>query len=57
LVDLLADPSAAVRAAASTGLDAVIDHDNEDGWAPRLRMLKFEAHNQARHGLMRSKVL
>ena len=47
LVDLLADPSAAVRAAAAAGLDAVIDADtSQEGWAPRLRMLKFEAHNQ-----------
>lgn len=47
LVDLLSDPAPAVCAAASAGLDAVIDADSEqDGWAPRLRMLKFEAHNQ-----------
>ncbi|KAI8472723.1 MAG: kinesin-associated protein-domain-containing protein [Monoraphidium minutum] len=48
LVDLLSDPSPEVRAAASAGLDAVIDADGEQqGWASRLRMLKFEAHNQA----------
>jgi len=47
LVDLITDPAPAIRGAASAGLDAVIDADiDQDAWAPRLMMLKFEAHNQ-----------
>jgi hypothetical protein len=48
LVDLVADPSPVIRVVASAGLDVVIDADaGQDAWAPRLRLLKFEAHNQA----------
>ena len=47
LVDLASDANPVIRSAANAGLDAVIDGDTEeDAWASRLRMLKFEAHNQ-----------
>mmetsp|Transcript_31985 Transcript_31985/g.38691 ORF Transcript_31985/g.38691 Transcript_31985/m.38691 type:complete len:802 (+) Transcript_31985:194-2599(+) len=44
LVDLLQDKNKEVRKTADHALDVIIDTD--EGWAVKIRRMKFEAHNQ-----------